>query len=203
MLILAQKTFLQNHTLASFPPICFNSIQNITLSIFKATKKPGEAAGTQPLSKIHTPSEMRFWSMKTGLSIHGISKRGITPATRKKHGRHSFLSLLTATLSNRFHKFVCPKSLERRESKRQDLSFPPLYQHPDNTPAPTTHGKSNRLCKLPGHYGMLQKTNMQPMASATSSKSELLFALYLGPVCVSTAPLCQALSAAVGPGCCP
>lgn len=34
---------------------------------------------------------------------------------------------------------------------------------------------------------MLQKTNMQPMASATSSKSELLFALYLYPVCVSTA----------------
>lgn len=97
------------------------------------------------------------------------------------------------------------KSLQRIESKRQDLSpFSPLYQHPDNTLAPTTYGKSNRLCKLPGHYfGMLQKTNMQPMASATTSKSELLFALYLYLICVSTATLSQAVSAAVGTGCRP
>lgn len=82
--------------------------------------------------------------------------------------------------------------------------FPPLYQHPDNILAPTTHGKSNMLCKLPGHYfGMLQKTNMQPITSATTSKSELLFALYLYPVCVSTATLCQAVSAALGTACCP
>lgn len=65
--------------------------------------------------------------MKTGLSIHGTAKRGITPTTRKKHGRHPFLSLPTATLSNRFHKFVCLKSLKSRERKRQDLSlFPPI-----------------------------------------------------------------------------
>lgn len=148
---------------------------------------------------------MWFWSMKTGLSVHGTPKRGITPTTRKKHGRHPFLSLLTATLSNRFHKFVCLKSLKRRQSKRQDPSpFPPFYQCPDNTLAPTTYGKSNRLCKLPGHYlGKQQKTNMQPMAPATSSKSELLFALYLYPVCVSTGTLCQAVSAAVGTGCRP
>lgn len=133
--------------------------------------------------------------MKIGLSIHGTSKRGITPTTRKRHGRHPFSSLLTATLSRRFHKFVCPKSLKRREGKRRDfsslLSISTLI-----TPLHLPHMEKATGCAncLGTALECCRRQTCNPMASATTGKSELLFALYLCPVCVSTAVLCQALS---------
>lgn len=187
------------------PPFSLTVSKTLASSYSSQHRSQQKLQVLNPSQKYRPLQKRWFWNMKTGLSIHGTPKRGITPTTRKNHGRYPFLSLLTATSSNRFRKFVCLKSLQRIESKRQDLSpFPPLYQHVDNTLAPTTYGKSNRLCKLPGHYfGMLQKTNMQPMDSATTCKSELLFALYLYLICVSTATLSQAVSAAVGTGCRP
>lgn len=91
------------------------------------------------------------------------------------------MSLLKATLSNRFCKFLCLKSLKGRGSKTRLPSFISVFpQHWDIFPVPTTYGSGNELPKLPGHYfGMQLKTNMQPMTSATTSKSELSFVLYL------------------------
>lgn len=183
MPILAQQTLLQSHTSASFSPICFDSVQNISLSGFKPTQKPVEAAGIQPLSKIQAPSETWFWSMKTGPSIHETPTRGITPTARKKsmseipfhpcwqqHYLTDFISLYVLIV------------WEGEEVKGK-ISLPRInsfLQHPDISLVPTTYGKRNRLSKLPGLcFGMQLKTNTQPRASATTSKSELPFVLYL------------------------
>jgi len=107
---------------------------------------------------------------------------GGTAPTARKRASNPFPPLPTAALPDRFHKFVCLNSLKRRASKRQGLpppisSFP---RHPAISLVPTTYGKSNGLSKLPGRYfGMQLKTNTQPTAPATTSKSELSRVLYL------------------------
>lgn len=109
-------------------------------------------------------------------------QEALLPPALPEHIRDPFLCLPIATLSKKFHQFVRLNSLRRRGSKRQDLSphissFP---QHPKTSLVPTTYGKSHRQSKLPGHcLGMQLKTNIQPMASAATSKSELSFVLYL------------------------
>lgn len=126
---------------------------------------------------------MWFWSMKAEPNIPETPTKGTTPTTRKKsmseipfcpcwqqHYLTDFISLYVLLVWKG----------EKAEGK---ISFPHISsfpQHPDISLVPTTYGKSNRLSKLPGHrFGMRLKTKVQPMASATTSKSELSFVLYL------------------------